>query len=84
MIHNWNDGKNEIFNFWSSSRKVVHFKDSKRGQWIQQLPRFALSEQRDLNDNLFFTPLEVSLLRLIIHIILKAINKRDIGNKLYK
>ena len=32
MIPNWNDGKNEIFNFRPSSRKVVHFKDSKRGE----------------------------------------------------
>ena len=32
IIHNWNDGKNEIFDFWPSFRKVLHFKDSKRGQ----------------------------------------------------
>ena len=34
MICNWNDGKNEIFDFWPSSRKALHFKDSKRGQWV--------------------------------------------------
>ena len=44
MIHNWNGSKNEIFDFWPSSTKAVHFKDLKRGQWIQQLPRFASSE----------------------------------------
>jgi len=84
MIRNWNNGKNEIFDFWPSSRKALHFKDSKRGQWIQQLSKFALSEPRDSNDNLSFTLLEVSLFRLVIRIILKAINKRDIGNKLDK
>ena len=84
MICNWNDGKNKIFDFRPSSRKAVHFKDSKKEQWIQQLPRFASSESRDSNDNLSFTPLEVSLLGLIIYVILKAINKRDIGNSLYE
>ena len=31
MIYSWNNSKNDIFNFRPSSRKVVYFKDSKRG-----------------------------------------------------
>ena len=62
----------------------MNFKDSKRGQWIQQLPRFTSAEPRDSNNNLSFTLLKYSLLGLVIHIILKAINESDIGNRLYE
>ena len=60
------------------------FKDLKRGQWIQQLPRFASVEPSDSNNNLSFTLLKDFFLGLFIRVILKVINERDIGNKLYE
>ena len=61
MICNWNDSKNEIFDFRPNSKKALKFKAIKRGQWIQQLPRFDLAELGDLNNNLSFTLFKYSL-----------------------
>ena len=84
MIHNWNDGKNEIFDFQPNSRKASKFKESKREQWIQQLPKFGSADPNNSNNNLSFSLFKYSLLGLVLRIILRAVNAQDVGTLLCK
>ena len=83
MIRNWNDDKNDIFEFRFRSEESGKFKASKRGQWMQQLPRFTEGEPEDADENLSSASLKHSFLRLILRLMLTGAHATDMGNVLY-
>ena len=82
MIRNWNDDKNDVFNFRPRSKEASRFEASKRGNWMQKLPRFNDEDPNDEDDNLSPNLLTHSLLSLIMKILLPVFTASGIGHDL--
>ena len=82
MIRNWNDKKNNIFDFRVNSRMATHFKASKHGQWIRNLPKFSNLSRDDNCSNLTNSLFTYSPMGLVLYIIKKAVNSSDINDLL--
>ena len=84
MIRNWNDGKDDIFDFRQRSIGESQFKASVRGQWIEQLPKFAHPDQDDSLENLTNTAFTYSPMGLLLNVIMRAVDVSDVGDELCK
>ena len=84
MIRSCNHGKNDICNFRLRSKEELRFKASKRGTWMQQLPRFNENVPNNEDDNLSQNLLAHPPLGFIMKTLLPVVIASDIGYDLYQ
>ena len=85
MIRDWKDGVNSIFQLVKSYPQQAEFKCSKRGIFLQNLPKFSAVQDSNLAANTSPSPLVTTLVSISFEIILDNVPlevKKRIDNDL--
>ena len=73
LIHNWNDGKDQIFDFLEDESRIKQFKLSLRGSLISKLPHFNNTEL-PISENIAHSPFVKSPLSMVLEIAVKSLD----------